>query len=272
MTDSADGPVEERRAGEVADAIRVLGRSSRALIRQARARYTTDLLKGPHRHAFDAIWETVERVPGWFHEGSAAMMYALMRDQPPNTVVEIGSYLGRSTVFFGLALNEVNPHGRVVAIDPHTGDRQQLEGLSTERLATFDLFRQHCQAAGVEPLVEAHVATSLDVADGWREPIDLLYVDGWHSFEGVMADGHAWLPHLSPTGVVVFDDYVAYREVRHAVDTLAGLGLYRPWGSIFGQAIGGVAGEPPRALRRALRLGRLRRKQDGLVHRLDRSV
>jgi predicted O-methyltransferase YrrM len=250
---------------EVADAIRVLRRSSRTLIRQARARYTTDLIKWPHRHAFDSIWQIVERVPGWFHEGSAAVMYALMRDQPPEIVVEIGSYLGRSTVFFGLALKDVNPQGRVVAIDPHTGDRQQLEGLSTERLATYDLFRQHCMATGVESLVDPRVAASVEVAAGWSEPVDLLYVDGWHSYDAVVADGEAWLPYLSAHGVVIFDDYVAYGEVREAIHDLADRRLYRLWGSIFGQAIGGAAGEPPAAVRRALLLsgGRLRGAPDG---------
>jgi predicted O-methyltransferase YrrM len=224
------------------------------LIRQARARYTTDLLKWRHRQAFDSIWQKVDWVPGWFHEGSAVVMYVLMRAHPPRTVVEIGSYLGRSTVFFALAMREVNPSGRVVAIDPHTGDRQQLQALSTDRLATFELFRQHCRAAAVEDLVEAHVASSLEVAAGWREPVDLLYVDGWHSYDAVVADGEAWLPHLSRGGVVVFDDYVAYDEVRKAIHDLAGRGLCRLWGSIFGQAIGGVAAEPPAALRRAFLL------------------
>jgi predicted O-methyltransferase YrrM len=85
------------------------------LIRQGRARYATDLIKWPHRREFDSIWQTVEWIPGWFQEGSAEVMYAQMREQPPRTIVEIGSCLGRSTVFFGLALQDVNAHGRVVA-------------------------------------------------------------------------------------------------------------------------------------------------------------
>jgi predicted O-methyltransferase YrrM len=259
---TADARGRERTAVEVIDAFRMLGRSSRDVIRHALARYTTDLIKWPHRRAFDSIWQTVDYVPGWLHEGSAAVMYAYMRDQPPGTIVEIGSYLGRSTVFFGLALKDVNPHGRVVAIDPHTGDRQQLEGLAAERLATYDLFRQHCAAVGVELLVDPRVELSVDVAAGWSAPVDLLYVDGWHSYDAVTADGRAWLPHLSPGGVVVFDDYVAYDEVRRAVDDLAEAGLYRLWGSIFGQTIGGAGSEPPAAIKRSLVLsgGGLRRR------------
>jgi predicted O-methyltransferase YrrM len=239
---------------EATDAVRMFGRSSRSLVRDARARYTTELLKWPHRDAFDSLWGSVQWIPGWFHEGSAALLYQIMRADPPQTVVEIGSYLGRSTVFFGLTLREVNPDGVVVAIDPHTGDRQQLEGLSTDRLATYDLFCQHCRAAGVEAFVEAHLAESLEVARDWARPVDLLYVDGWHSYAAVIADGEAWLPHLTPGGVVVFDDYVAYDEVRQAVHDLAERGRCRLWGTIFGQAIAGTAAEPPAAVRRALLL------------------
>lgn len=243
----------------------MLWRSTRAILQQSRARYTTDLLKWRHRHRFDAIWERVEQIPGWFPEGSAVVMYALMRGRPPRSVVEIGSYLGRSTVFFALALRDLGVPGRVVSIDPHTGDRQQLEALSTDRLATYELFRQHCHAAGVEDLVEAHVASSLEVAAGWSEPVDLLYVDGWHSYDAVIADGEAWLCHLTPGGVVIFDDYAAYDEVRAAIHALAGRGLFRLWGSVFGQAIGGSAAEPPATLRGALLLSR-----GGLQHVLPR--
>jgi predicted O-methyltransferase YrrM len=254
VSDASDGSIQPRIGAEFIEAIRVLGRSSRTLIRQGRARYATDLIKWRHRREFDSIWQTVEWIPGWFHEGSAAVMYAHMCEQPPRTIVEIGSYLGRSTVFFGLSLRDVNPPGRVVAIDPHTGDRQQLEGLATERLATYDLFRQHCAAAGIASMVDARVARSVDVATGWTDPVDLLYVDGWHSYDAVTADGEAWLPHLSECGVVVFDDYVAYSDVRKAIHDLANRRLYHLWGSMFGQAIGGAQTEPPAAVRRALRL------------------
>jgi predicted O-methyltransferase YrrM len=240
---------------ESGDALRVLARSTRTLIRQARARYTTDLLCRPYRHDFASVWTTVDLVPGWFNEGSAALLYGLMRERPPATVVEIGSYLGRSTVFFGLTLKHLGGRGRVVAIDPHTGDRQHLEGFAVDRLPSYELFRHHCRAAGVVDVVDAQVARSLEAAERWSGPIDLLYVDGWHSYDAVVADGEAWLPHLSDGGVVLFDDYVAYEEVRRGVADLAERGVFHLWGSVFGQALGGASPEPPPAGERALRLG-----------------
>ena len=178
--------------------VRQVASSSRVILRHARARYSCDLITWPYRCDFFAIWRTVDFIPGWFTEGSAAVLYGIMRSERPRTVVEIGSYLGRSTVFFALTMRQVDPTGQVVAIDPHTGDRQQLEGLAAPRLASFDLFQQHCQAAGVEDLVSPRVATSIEAAAEWSGPIDLLYMDGWHSYDAVISDADAWLPHLSP--------------------------------------------------------------------------
>jgi hypothetical protein len=150
-------------------------------------------------------------------------------------------------------MKHLDPDGRVVAIDPHTGDRQQLDALDVDQLPSFQLFRQHCRAAGVEPWVDARCCTSLEAAEGWSEPIDLLYVDGWHSYDAVLDDGRAWLAHLADRGVVLFDDYVTYDEVGSAVGQLAAEGRFHLWGTIFGQAVGGRQPTAPGPVKRAIR-------------------
>ena len=170
MRQTFPSPDERSRGPQLGDAARIFARSSRATARAARTRFGTELVKWPHRHEFDAIWTTVNQIPGWFHEGSAAALYGVIRELRPQTVVEIGSYLGRSSVFFALSLREARAGGHLVAIDPHTGDRQQLEGLAAGSLPSFDLFREHCRAAGVEDLIDARVATSLDAAADWSGP------------------------------------------------------------------------------------------------------
>jgi hypothetical protein len=233
--------------------VQVLRGSSVAAAKSARLRLACDVLGWRYRDEMASIWQIADQIPGWLREPNAVAMYGAIRADVPTVIVEIGSYLGRSTVFFGLCMKHLNTSGRVVAIDPHLGDRQQLEALGVDQLPSFELFRQHCRAAGVEPWVDARLATSLAAARGWSESIDLLYVDGWHSYEAVLDDGRTWLPYLADGGVVFFDDYSAYDEVRSAVHQLASEGHFHFWGRIFGQAVGGRRPEPPSPVRRALR-------------------
>lgn len=214
----------------------------------------------PRAELFARVWSRASAIPGWLEEPSAAALVLIMAETRPTTVVEIGSYLGRSTVLFGAALQEMDiPGGRVIAIDPHTGDRQHLEKMGAATLPSLDLFRHHIRAAGVAEIVTPVVEDSARVGSRWDQTIGFLYVDGWHSYDAVTSDGRLYLPHLGPEGVVVFDDYGRYPEVAEAVDQLAREGSFHMWGRAFGQAVGGVGAEPPLALRRLFRPGRLKR-------------
>ncbi len=41
----------------------------------------------------------------------------------------------------------------------------------------------------------------------WKEPINVLHIDGDHSYHGVENDILAWIPHVVPGGWVFFHDY-----------------------------------------------------------------
>jgi predicted O-methyltransferase YrrM len=42
----------------------------------------------------------------------------------------------------------------------------------------------------------------------WPFPVDMLYIDGDHTYDGVKGDCEAWLGNVKPGGLVVFHDYV----------------------------------------------------------------
>lgn len=97
-----------------------------------------------HAAGFDEVWRIVENVPGWLNATDAATLWGFIAELRPSTAVEIGSYLGRSTGLLALAARRFCDHDAAVhAIDPHTGDRQQLEALGIETLPSLDLFRLH---------------------------------------------------------------------------------------------------------------------------------
>lgn len=47
---------------------------------------------------------------------------------------------------------------------------------------------------------------SQDVAAIWDGPIDVLFIDGDHSYEGCRADIASWYPHMADEGVMLFHD------------------------------------------------------------------
>ena len=149
------------------------------------------------------------------------------------------------------------PAARLVAIDPHTGDRQNMRALGIGTIPTLDLFRVYMQAAGIGELLDVRVAPSADVAADWHDPVDLLFVDGWHSKRGVLADARGFGPHLTDRGIVCFDDYTAYKSVRRGADlACTELGLVR-YGTVAAQLWAGRPGVAPAGVVRALRVERL---------------
>lgn len=132
---------------------------------------------------------------------SAWLLHGLARSLHPSVCVEIGSASGWSACHIGLALRE-NVHGRLYAIDPHMATEWN-DPIATDSLP---LLRRNLRRCGVEDYVEIVRATSEEAARGWQRPIDLLFIDGDHSYEGVKRDWDLFSPHLTPFGVTVFHD------------------------------------------------------------------
>ena len=200
---------------------------------------------------FDEVWKLAGAIPGWFEEASAIAIFQVLAERRPTHIVEIGSYQGRSTVFFARSLQVLGIPGRVTSIDPHTGDRQQLERLGGPVLPTLQMFNTHIQACGVESMVNSIVATSSEAEKGWKEPFQFLFVDGWHGYDAVLTDGREWFPHLVANGVAVFDD-VNYEEVTRAVHDLHVEGTIHLWGYAFNQAYAGRKSDAPVSVRAVL--------------------
>ncbi len=231
----------------VLEAMREAASSSLSVLtRDAAIRKTT---------GFGDAWRVTQGVPGWFDEVSAATFWGVIADLRPRTVVEIGSYLGRSTCLIGLALQRFGNDPTLFAIDPHTGDRQNLENIGVDTIPTLQLFRVYTEGAGVRDLLEERIMTSDDAAKEWDgRPIDFVFVDGWHSYDAVVSDTRNFASLLTSNGVVCFDDYGTYEDVRAAVrDACSELGLH-VYGVIKRKAWAGRKAEAPPALARALRV------------------
>jgi predicted O-methyltransferase YrrM len=144
-------------------------------------------------------------VSGFLGDNEARFLGILAACAPAEgTIVEIGSYKGKSTVL----LASVAAHygmGPVVAIDPHTSP-----SITDPKLApggsSFEEFAGALRSAKLEEQVEVHRAFSREAAKGWNRSIRLLWIDGDHTYQGAKEDFELFSPHLANGAIVAMHD------------------------------------------------------------------
>ncbi len=130
------------------------------------------------------------------------VLYSLVRALKPQVVVETGSARGRSTCALALGCKQ-NNQGKVYAIDPHNLNPWTEDGTHGYTLPfLLDRLRDY----ELESWCEVIQDKSASVAKRWCKPIDLLFIDGDHSYEGVCDDFYAFHPFLSANAIVIFHD------------------------------------------------------------------
>jgi predicted O-methyltransferase YrrM len=160
--------------------------------------------------------EALEGVPGWLPADEAWALHRAVFELGDGdaTVVEIGSWQGRSAVAIGSALRE-RGGGVLHAVDPH---RDTPLHEATGEADTYAAFAANVEAAGlsgcVRPLRASSIEARASFADG---SVDLLFVDGSHRYEDVMADIDTWMPALAEGATVAFHDVRSEPGVRRAL-------------------------------------------------------
>jgi predicted O-methyltransferase YrrM len=129
----------------------------------------------------------------------AALLYRLARDATTGPFAEIGRFKGGSTFVFASAL----PDGvELWSYDLHVALRPDMPGESLDAELRAALERY-----GLSHKVHLLVADSRTV-DPPPAPLELLFVDGDHSYEGANADYERWAAFVRPGGHLLFHDAV----------------------------------------------------------------
>lgn len=110
-------------------------------------------------------------------------------------VVNIGAGAGSSGLAMAEARQDLIPSIYTVDIKEDGG---ALGGLVSERNAFAQYNTQ---------LVNQVLGDSAEIGEAWGDPVDLVFIDGNHSAEGVERDINAWLPHVKPGGYILCHDY-----------------------------------------------------------------
>lgn len=199
----------------------------------------------PWLRTLAGLYEHPAAFPASVSPEAGLLLFSLVLNVRPRTVVEIGSFLGVSTIWMAAALAETgdeaarsgDAQGRAGVL--HTIDTfEDLPASGWRRTATGGRRTQlerHLDEAGVRGRVEVHEGVSWRVVPGLHDRlraaggVHLALLDGDHGSEGVRRDVLALEPVLVTGGYLVIHDTIPERcgghvGGRHALDHIDGFG------------------------------------------------
>lgn len=175
------------------------------------------LLEFSARHPSDWMPAYTSDVVSW--QPHIPFAFALMKLHRPSSLVELGTHKGDSYLAFCEAARRYSTGTVCRAIDTWRGDPQARhygDEVLKELRARHDL-----DFGGFSTLTQSTFDDALPlVSDG---SVDLLHIDGLHTYDAVRHDFESWLPKLSPRGIVLFHD----TEVRRD-----DFGVHRLWAEL----------------------------------------
>lgn len=119
------------------------------------------------------------------------------------SIVEIGTYLG-GTAWLGAQIAR-GSFSKYHCIDTWKGASDLAVGEDHYRG-----FLENMADAGLSDAVQVHRKPSVDAAKDFEdESVDLVFIDGDHTFNGCLSDIDAWWPKLKLGGVMLGHDYCA---------------------------------------------------------------
>ncbi len=128
-------------------------------------------------------------IPGWFPEPNAEALDNIIKIHNVRSVIEIGTFLGRSAAFFAERCE------RVYCVDPFTmWDEGRHNGDAMRAGEHFyDKFHDNMVACDVWNRIYPIVMSSVDAAEEWDNlNVDMVYIDGSHDYESVKRDIDMW--------------------------------------------------------------------------------
>jgi cephalosporin hydroxylase len=144
--------------------------------------------------------------------------YDLMRELAPKVFVELGVKQGESYFSFCQSAAENKINVRCYGVDSWRGDIQtgNLDPEMQHEVAEYNW--QYSSFSELKTMLFAEA-----LGDFPDATIDLLHIDGTHTYDEVKADFESWLPKLSPNGIILFHD-VMMRD--------RGFGVWKVWEEI----------------------------------------
>lgn len=148
--------------------------------------------------------------------GHIPFAFWLIDASRPDLFVELGTHSANSYFAFCQSVQHHHLPTRCYAVDSWMGD-DHAGHYGDEIFQAVD-FENQTNYNAFSSLVRMNFDDALDLFSNGS--IDLLHIDGLHTYEAVRHDFESWLPKMSEKGIVLFHD-ISVRE--------SGFGVWRLW-------------------------------------------
>jgi len=128
------------------------------------------------------------------------------------TILEIGSYVGASAACFGAAVKD-SGKCKIYCIDTWNND-----AMTEGKKETYQLFMENIKPFQKDIVPVRGFSTEvIEQISGSTDHLDLLFIDGDHSYEGVKADWESYKSFLRKGSIVVFHDFGWAEGVKRVI-------------------------------------------------------
>jgi len=154
--------------------------------------------------------------------GLGWLLYGFVRAIQPEIVLEVGFGGSSACILYALRHNQ---KGKLVVMDPKDWGpdhptKKHKDG-SSMKIALVEVY-DVLDTLGFWDICEFYHEKSQDFGPKWNKPIDMLVVDGDHSFDAVRSDFLCFAPFVKLGGYAFFHDMLAcVRDIGANVEELA---------------------------------------------------
>lgn len=136
----------------------------------------------------------------WFGDASCERLAEMGRSvvDVPGVIIENGSWEGRSSIALAQAVAPRVVH----CVDTWLGSPNEVSAELAAQRDVYATFLANTAGLNIEP----HRMGWREYAQGWDQPIALLFIDAEHTRKEVSDCIQAFRPYLSPGGVIAGDD------------------------------------------------------------------
>ena len=131
-------------------------------------------------------------------------------------LLEIGSYLGRSTLFLAAGIVEAGASTVLFSLDHHHGSEEMQAGwpdhdptlvdATSGKMDSLSKWRRRIEDCGADDVVIGVLGRSEIIAANWTTPLSFVFIDGGHGADVEWADYRGWSEKIAPGGLLAIHD------------------------------------------------------------------